>query len=62
MSERLIYLSVFILFGSCWPLNNYSQTNDKKGGIHFVTGESWNDIKRIARENNKYIFVDVYAT
>lgn len=34
----------------------------KSQGIAFRQGETWESIKRIARKENKYIFMDAYAT
>src|SRR5438067_1186400 len=44
----------------CIPLIVHAQNEQK--GIHFENGLSWQQIKSKAWTENKYIFVDCYAT
>ncbi len=50
-------LSIFFFF----PLFPIAQTNSNYG-IHFEQGLSWEQVKAKAKAENKYIFVDCYAT
>ncbi len=53
--KKLFFLFLFI------PSILFSQTDTSKG-IHFEQGLSWDQIKAKAKAENKYIFVDCYAT
>ncbi len=44
----------------CLPLLSFSQQQET--GIHFETGLSWEQVKGKAKAENKYIFMDCYAT
>ena len=44
-----------------FPLFCFAQTDTTKG-IHFEQGLSWEQVKAKAKAENKYIFVDCYAT
>src|SRR6266545_3857422 len=50
-------IALFLL-ALCIPLTGLAQ--DK--GITFLSGVSWEEIKTQAKSENKYIFVDAYAT
>ena len=51
---------VFILF-LAFALSSYSDTSFKKKGIKFFKG-SWGEALQKAKEEDKFIFVDFYAT
>lgn len=51
--------SLLLLF--CIPLILFSQTDTSKG-IKWTTGLNWGQIKEKAKSEQKYIFVDCYAT
>ncbi|MCR8556988.1 thioredoxin family protein [Mucilaginibacter sp. BJC16-A38] len=51
--------SLIILFGFA-PILAFAQKTDK--GVRFETGISWEQIKQEAKAENKFIFVDCYAT
>ncbi len=51
----LNFLSILFI----WiPIASYPQT----GGINFENGTSWQALLKLAKAENKYIFVDCYAT
>ncbi|GGG18628.1 hypothetical protein GCM10011344_19030 [Dokdonia pacifica] len=52
---------VLILFFLACTLSSYSDTPYKKKGISFFKG-SWEEALIKAKEENKYVFVDFYAT
>ena len=52
---------VLILFLLVCTLSSYSDASYKKKGITFFKG-SWEEALIKAKEENKYIFVDFYAT
>lgn len=53
------FSSLFLLF---LPLILFSQTDTSSKGIKWTTGHSWEQVKAKAKAENKYIFVDAYAT
>src|SRR3569833_1461401 len=44
----------------CMTLFTYAQGGDK--GIKWTTGLSWHQVKEKAKQENKYIFIDAFAT
>ncbi|HEY4287964.1 MAG TPA: thioredoxin fold domain-containing protein [Puia sp.] len=50
----------FLLFSLPFLLN--AQTGAQTTGIHFENLSGWNAVKEKAKQENKYIFVDCYAT
>lgn len=55
MSNRFLCLMILIL-----PLLSLSQISNKE--INWTSGLSWEDVKQKAKEENKFIFIDAYAT
>jgi thioredoxin-related protein len=51
----------FLIFSILSPLLPFAQS-DSCQGIKWAEGLSWNQIKERAKEENKFIFVDAYAT
>ena len=44
------------------PNSGKGTSQDTTKGIHFVNGLSWQEVLQKAKAENKYIFVDCYAT
>lgn len=45
----------------CLPVTTLFATTDTSG-IRFIQHQTWNDIKELAKRENKYIFLDCYTT
>src|SRR5450755_2306572 len=56
--KRLAIIAVLMIVGI---MQGYSQTSITKG-IAFEHGLSWHEILQKAQKENKYVFVDCYAT
>jgi thioredoxin-related protein len=54
--KKFNFLWLDILLFCTLPLLSFCQ------GVHFETGETWTQLQAKARAENKYIFVDVFAT
>lgn len=52
---------IFILFFLAYTLSSYSDATYKKKGITFFKG-NWEEALTKAKEENKFVFVDFYAT
>mgnify|MGYP000016755338 FL=1 len=50
--KNLFIVCVFVVFGS----GVFGQ------GIKFIEGEKWDNVLRMAQEQNKYIFMDCYTS
>jgi thioredoxin-related protein len=50
------------LIQCCLPLLLLSQTDSSYKGIKWTTGLTWAEVKDKAKKENKYIFLDCYAT
>lgn len=55
--KRLSLLILFII-----PLVLFSQSDTSYKGIQWTTGLSWQQVLDKAKQENKYIFIDAYAT
>ncbi len=55
--KRLSSLMVFFI-----PLILFSQSDTSSKGIKFEEGLNWQQVKEKAEKDQKYIFVDCYAT
>ena len=53
-------MKLLLLLLLCLPF--YLSAKIDSGGIKFIQGKNWDEIKALARKDNKYIFVDCYAT
>lgn len=58
--NRLVTMKLHLLLLLCLPLNLFAHIDT--GGIEFVKNKSWEEIKATAKRENKYIFIDCYAT
>lgn len=56
MSRFLVFVVIF------FSLRSYSQQQNVSKGIKFINTLSWSQIKQKARQENKFIFLDVFAT
>jgi thioredoxin-related protein len=58
------YLLILLLFVSlrCLSQSGLNKTPSSDEGIHFVKELNWQQIKDKAKKENKYIFLDCYAT
>src|ERR1700685_3137554 len=56
--KRLVIISVLMIAGM---MQSYSQKDTTKG-IVFEHGLSWREVLQKAKQENKYVFVDCYAT
>src|SRR5690242_11809402 len=57
MKQKLLCLAVL-----CLPVILFCQEVQNDNGIKWVEGSSWQQVKEKAKKENKYIFVDCYAT
>jgi len=57
MKSHKIAFFLFLVFA----LSSYNETNYRKKGISFFKG-SWEEALLKAKEENKFVFVDFYAT
>lgn len=55
--KRIVFLIVVTI-----PLLLAAQSNSSLSGIKWIEGLSWSEIKQKAKEENKFIFIDCYAT
>lgn len=55
--KRFSFLILFLI-----PLILFSQEDTSSKGIKWTTGLSWEEMKQKAKAENKYIFVDCFAT
>lgn len=51
-----------LLVTLCFPVLLFAQSENTEKGIRWTTGLSWEQVKEKAKAENKYIFVDAYAT
>ncbi len=60
--KRLIVFTIFLpLIGYAQQLSSVSNIN-KAQGIDWVAGLTWKEVKEKAKKENKYIFIDAFAT
>jgi thioredoxin-related protein len=57
MKQKLLCLAML-----CLPASIFSQESESVKGIEWTEGLSWQQVKQKAKKENKYIFVDCYAT
>lgn len=57
----LIYCMPLLLNAQTTHVDKYQNQNSSKG-IEWVDAASWEEVKSLAKNENKYIFVDCYAT
>ena len=50
----------FIVQFLCLALFSFGQSAEE--GIRFIEGEKWENILKMAQEQNKYIFMDCYTS
>jgi len=55
--KKLIVLIIY-----CLPLMIKAQENKKYEGVQWTEALSWEEVKAKAKKENKYIFIDAYAT
>lgn len=53
--KKAIFLVLLLFFTAA----GFSQ---QEAGIHFIEGEKWNEVLKMAQEQNKYIFMDCYTS
>lgn len=53
--KKAIFLVLLLFFTAA----GFSQ---QEAGIHFIEGEKWNQVLKMAQEQNKYIFMDCYTS
>lgn len=53
--KKVIFLVLLLFFTAA----GFSQ---QEVGIHFIEGEKWNEVLKMAQEQNKYIFMDCYTS
>jgi thioredoxin-related protein len=60
--KRHLYITSTLVVFFFHPCQLFSQTKDTAQGIKWVTGLSWDQVKQKAKAENKYIFLDCFAT
>ena len=53
--KKAIFLVLLLFFTAA----GFSQ---QEAGIHFIEGQKWNEVLKMAQEQNKYIFMDCYTS
>jgi thioredoxin-related protein len=53
---------LFWLMLLAMPFSTRSQTITEDGGINWITGLTWEQVKDKAKKENKFMFIDAYAT
>jgi thioredoxin-related protein len=59
MNKTIVLLIIYLPFLVTAQTSNENKT---EGGIKWITGLSWEQVKQKAKQENKYIFIDAYTT